>query len=334
MKQNMTSIHKKSILVTGGAGFIGSNLVMALLKDDRIERVRVIDNFATGFKKNIAPFLGDPKFELIEGDIRDYNTCLNACKGVELVSHQAALGSVPRSIKDPLTTHDVNITGSLNIFQAAVENGVKRVVFAASSSTYGDSQGLPKVEDKIGRPLSPYAVTKYVNELYADVYARTYGLEYIGLRYFNVFGPNQDPNGAYAAVIPLFFKAALEQKAPTINGDGTNSRDFTFVENAVEANLFSLFADNSLAVNQIYNVACGERTSLNQLWDMICEVAGCNLKANHGPNREGDIPHSLADVEKARKLLGYKGKILLKEGLKKTLAFYKHNKTNVNIETN
>lgn len=316
--------NKTSILVTGGAGFIGSNLVGALLADERVKKVRVLDNLFTGFRKNLTEFEGNPKFEFVEGDIRDFDTCLKACEGIDLISHQAALGSVPRSIKDPLTTHEVNITGTLHILQAAVKQGIKRVVYAASSSTYGDSPGLPKVEDKIGKPLSPYAVTKYVNELYADVYARTYGLEYIGLRYFNVFGPKQDPNGAYAAVIPLFFKAALENKAPTINGDGTNSRDFTFVDNAVEANLLSLFTENQDAINQVYNVACGEQTSLNQLWDMICEVAGCSVKANHGPNRKGDIPHSLADVEKARGLLGYKGEILLKEGLERTYSFYYH----------
>ncbi|MBK8547491.1 MAG: SDR family oxidoreductase [Saprospiraceae bacterium] len=311
-----------NILVTGGAGFIGSNLVGALLSHDRVQKVRVIDNLATGFRKNLSEFEENPKFEFLEGDIRNFETCLKACEGMDLVSHQAALGSVPRSIKDPLTTHEVNITGTLNIFQAALQQGVKRVVFAASSSTYGDSPGLPKVEDKIGKPLSPYAVTKYVNELYADVFARTYGIEYIGLRYFNVFGPKQDPNGAYAAVIPLFFKAALEKKAPNINGDGTNSRDFTFVDNAVEANILSLFTDSKEAVNQIYNVACGERTSLNQLWDMICEVTECRLSANHGPNREGDIPHSLAYVGKAKKLLAYEGKYLLKEGLEKAFIYY------------
>ncbi|MBK8853000.1 MAG: SDR family oxidoreductase [Saprospiraceae bacterium] len=317
-----TPKHQNTILVTGGAGFIGSNLVGALLADDRVKKVRILDNLATGFRKNLSEFEDNPKFEFLEGDIRDYETCLKACEGMDLVSHQAALGSVPRSIKDPLTTHEVNITGTLNIFQAALQQGVKRVVFAASSSTYGDSPGLPKVEDKIGKPLSPYAVTKYVNELYADVFARTYGIEYIGLRYFNVFGPKQDPNGAYAAVIPLFFKAALDNKAPTINGDGTNSRDFTFVDNAVEANILSLFTESKEALNQIYNVACGERTSLNQLWDMICEVTECSLPANHGPNREGDIPHSLGDKRKAFEKLGYQGGILVKQGLKKSLLFY------------
>jgi len=314
--------NKANILVTGGAGFIGSNLVEALLKDERVGKVRVLDNLATGFKRNIEEFMGHAGFEFMEGDIRDYDTCVKAFEGMDLVSHQAALGSVPRSIKDPLTTNAVNITGTLHIFQAAKEKGVKRVVFAASSSTYGDSEGLPKVEHIIGKPLSPYAITKYVNELYADVFARSFDFEYIGLRYFNVFGPKQDPNGAYAAVIPLFFKAALENKAPTINGDGTNSRDFTFVANAVEANILSLFTENKEAVNQIYNVACGERTSLNQLWEMICEVTGCTVKANHGPNRTGDIPHSLADVGKAKKLMGYKGEILLKEGFERSFSFY------------
>lgn len=326
-----TPKYQNTILVTGGAGFIGSNLVGALLADERVKKVRVLDNLATGFRKNLTEFESHPNFEFMEGDIRDFETCLKACEGIYLVSHQAALGSVPRSIKDPLTTHEVNITGTLHILQAAVQQGIKRVVFAASSSTYGDSPGLPKVEDKIGKPLSPYAVTKYVNELYADVYARTYGLEYIGLRYFNVFGPKQDPNGAYAAVIPLFFKAALENKAPTINGDGTNSRDFTFVDNAVEANLLSLFTQNDDAVNQIYNVACGERTTLNQLWDMICEVTGCSVKANHGPNRSGDIPHSLADISKAREKLGFHGSIVLKKGLERSLFFYKNQDKTQNV---
>lgn len=326
-KTNQQIDKKQNILVTGGAGFIGSNLVEALLEDERVHKVRVLDNLETGFLKNIAPFIPNQKFEFIEGDIRDFQTCLRVCEGIDHISHQAALGSVPRSIKDPLTTHDVNITGTLNIFQAAIEKGVQRVVFAASSSTYGDSPGLPKVEDKIGKPLSPYAVTKYVNELYADVFARTYGFEYIGLRYFNVFGPKQDPNGAYAAVIPLFFKAALEGNPPTINGDGTNSRDFTYVDNAVEINLLSLFTDNKIALNQIYNVACGEQTSLNQLWDMICEVTGCRLEAKHGPNREGDIPHSLADIGKAQKLLNYTGKFTLKEGLFKSLQYYNQRAT-------
>lgn len=316
------SSDKKNILVTGGAGFIGSNLVARLLDDPSVGKVRVLDNFATGFMKNIEPFMSNPKFELMEGDIRDFDTCMKACEHIDLISHQAALGSVPRSIQDPMTTHEVNITGMLNILQAAVNSHINRVVFAASSSTYGDSQGLPKVEDKIGAPLSPYAVTKYVNELYASVYARTYNLEYIGLRYFNVYGPNQDPNGAYAAVIPLFFKAAIENKSPVINGDGTNSRDFTYVDNAVEANILSLFTENPNAVNQVYNIACGERTSLNELWASIQKVTHCSADAVHGPNRSGDIPHSLASIEKAGKLLGYTGKVKLEEGLMKAFKYY------------
>ncbi len=310
------------ILVTGGAGFIGSNLVAALLQDERVEYVRVLDNLATGFLKNIEEFISHPKFEFFEGDIRNFDTCLKATQGIHLISHQAALGSVPRSIKDPITTNAVNIEGTLNIFKAAVENKVKRVVFAASSSTYGDSLGLPKVEDVIGKPLSPYAVTKYVNELYADVFARTYDFEFIGLRYFNVYGPKQDPNGAYAAVIPLFFKAAIEGKGPIINGDGNHSRDFTYVENAVEANILGLFTNNQDAINQVYNIACGERTTLNELWQHIKSVTNCTSDATHGPNRSGDIPHSLASIEKAQKLLGYTSAIKLMEGLERAFEFY------------
>lgn len=312
----------QNILVTGGAGFIGSNLVQALLLDNRVGLVRVLDNLATGFKHNITSFTDHPKFEFFEGDIRDFDNCLKATEGIHLISHQAALGSVPRSIKDPITTNAVNIDGTLNIFNAAVENKVKRVVFAASSSTYGDSQGLPKVEHIIGKPLSPYAVTKYVNELYADVFAKTYDFEYIGLRYFNVYGPKQDPNGAYAAVIPLFFKAAIDGKGPIINGDGTNSRDFTYVENAVEANILSLFTENAEAINQVYNIACGERTTLNELWQNIKTVTSCTVDAINGPNRSGDIPHSLASIEKAQSLLNYTGKVKLKEGLEKAFEFY------------
>ena len=313
----MTNNTQKNILVTGGAGFIGSNLVEALLKDERVGQVRVLDNLSNGFLKNIEEFINHPRFEFIQGDIRDYDTCLGACQGMDLVSHQAALGSVPRSIKDPITTDRVNIGGTLNMFTAVKESKVKRIVFAASSSTYGDSEGLPKVEHTIGKPLSPYAITKYVNELYADVFARTYeGFEYIGLRYFNVFGPKQDPNGAYAAVIPLFMKAAKEGKAPTINGDGTYSRDFTYVANAVEANLKALFTDNAQAVNEIYNVACGDRTTLNELWQFICEALGVDIKPKYGPNRDGDIPHSLADVGKVKELLGYEGSVKIKQGLK------------------
>ena len=312
-----------NILVTGGAGFIGSNLVEALLQDSRIGKIRILDNLATGFKKNIEPFLINENVEFIEGDISDFNTCLNACRNVDLISHQAALGSVPRSIKDPLTTNEVNITGTLNIFQAAVQSGVKRVVFAASSSTYGDSENLPKVEHIIGKPLSPYAVTKYVMELYAEVFSKTYNFEYIGLRYFNVFGPNQDPNGAYAAVIPLFMKAAIEEKSPTINGDGTYSRDFTYVANAVHANIQALFADKKEAINQIYNIAFGERTTLNELWINIKQVSETKAEAIYGNNRVGDIPHSLAEINKARLLLDYAPTIGIKSGLRQTFNWFK-----------
>ena len=311
-----------NVLITGGAGFIGSNLAAALLQDDRVSKVRVFDNLATGFLKNLDDIMTNPKFEFIEGDIRDVEACRAAMKDIHLVSHQAALGSVPRSVKDPLTTNAVNINGTLNIFNAAYELGIKRVVFAASSSTYGDSEGLPKVEDKIGNPLSPYAVTKLVNELYAGVYARVYGLEYIGLRYFNVFGPKQDPNGAYAAVIPLFFKAALENERPVINGDGEHSRDFTYVDNAVEANILALFTEDVQAINQIYNVACGERTSLNELWNNINAITNTSIPAIYGPNRAGDIAHSLADITKARQLLGYSAAIKVKEGLEKSFNWY------------
>lgn len=310
------------ILVTGGAGFIGSNLVGALLQDKRVSFVRVLDNLATGFKSNLVEFQDHECFELLEGDIRDIETCLKATEGIDRISHQAALGSVPRSIKDPLTTNDVNVAGTLNIFRAAVENNVDRVVFAASSSTYGDSKGLPKVEHTIGNPLSPYAVTKYVNELYASVFATTYKFKYVGLRYFNVFGPKQDPNGAYAAVIPLFFKAAIENQAPTINGDGSFSRDFTFVQNAVQANILSLFSDNDDALNQIYNVAVGERISLNELWDNITEITGSAAKAIYGPEREGDIPHSLADISKAKSLLEYNPLFTTRAGLEKSYDWY------------
>jgi UDP-N-acetylglucosamine 4-epimerase len=316
---------KKNILVTGGAGFIGSNLVSALLKDERVGIVRVFDNLATGFKHNLIEFEKHPRFQFIEGDIRDYDSCINACIGIDAISHQAALGSVPRSIKDPITSNNVNITGFLNVFTAAKESGIKRIVFAASSSTYGDSKNLPKVEDIIGNPLSPYAVTKYVNELYARVYADLYGIEYLGFRYFNVFGPKQDPNGAYAAVIPLFMKAAIENNPPTINGDGSYSRDFTYVDNAVQANILGLFTENQDAFNQIYNIACGERTTLTQLWENIKVASGTQVDALYGPNRVGDIPHSLADVSKAKQLLGYNPSVKVKDGLMRAYKWYTAN---------
>ena len=314
-----------NILVTGGAGFIGSNLVHALLQHDRISLVRVMDNLSTGHLKNIEKFAHQTKFEFVEGDIRDFEACKRACEGIDLISHQAALGSVPRSIKDPLTTNEVNITGTLNIFLAAANQGVRRIVFAASSSTYGDSKELPKREERIGKPLSPYAVTKYVNELYADVFAQTFGIEYVGLRYFNIFGPNQDPNGSYAAVIPLFFQAALTNVSPTINGDGSNSRDFTYVENAVEANIKALFIENKESINTIYNIACAEKTSLVELWNLIKELTGANCDCIFGPTRLGDVSHSLASIDKAKALLMYEGEIKIKEGLEITSSWYKQN---------
>lgn len=311
-----------NILLTGGAGFIGSNLTKALLNHESISLVRVIDNFSTGYRQNLQDILSHPKFKLIEGDITDFATCEKAMQGIELVSHQAALGSVPRSIVDPINTNVNNITGSLNIYTAAKNAGIKRIVYAASSSTYGDSQSLPKVEDSIGRPLSPYAVTKYVMELYADVFAKTYGMEFIGLRYFNVFGPHQSPKGAYAAVIPLFMEAVISGQAPTLNGDGSYSRDFTYIDNVVQANIKALFTTNPEAVNQVYNTAFGESTTLLQLYDYIKEIAGSSLEPQFGPFRKGDIPHSLANIDKAKKLLDYHPEISVADGLRKAYAWY------------
>lgn len=314
-----------NILLTGGAGFIGSNLCRALLQDERVALVRVLDNLSTGYRQNLQAVEQHPKFEWMEGDITDWNTCEKAMKGIHLVSHQAALGSVPRSIADPVRTNAANITGTLHVFTAAKNAGVKRIVYAASSSTYGDHPALPKTEDVIGRPLSPYAVTKFVMELYADVFARTYGMEFIGLRYFNVFGPHQSPQGAYAAVIPLFMDAVIRHVAPVINGDGSYSRDFTYVDNVVQANLSAVFTQNPEAINKVYNVACGEGTTLLQLFQMIGEVAGSDLKPQFGPFRQGDIPHSLADITRARTLLGYHPAISVKEGLKRAFAWYREN---------
>ncbi len=313
---------KKNILVTGGAGFIGSNIVGALLEEERVGQVIVLDNLSTGNRQNIEPFLKHPDFEFVWGDITDFNTCLDVCKQVDLVCHQAALGSVPRSIKSPLTTNNVNITGTLNIFTAAKECGIKRIVYAASSSTYGDSKELPKQEDKVGSPISPYAVSKLVNELYANVYGKLYGLEFIGLRYFNVFGPRQDPNGAYAAVIPLFAQALLYNQTARINGDGEQSRDFTYVSNAVQANVKALFVEDKNAVNQVYNIACGERISINELYHYLRELAHSEQLPDYGPPRPGDVKHSLADISKAQRLLAYEPEMKVRDGLRKVFAWY------------
>jgi len=318
---------KYSFLVTGGAGFIGSNLVEYLLKF-KARKVRVLDNLSTGLKTNLREYLENPAFEFAEGDIRDLETCKKAVADMDFVLHQAALGSVPRSILDPLTTNNVNITGFVNMLVAVKESPVKRMVYAASSSTYGDSKQLPKVEDQIGKPLSPYAVTKYVNELYADVFARSFNMELIGLRYFNVFGPRQDPDGAYAAVIPKFTDQLIRHQPPLINGDGDYSRDFTFIENVVQANILALFAKGADVINTVYNVACGEQTSLNQLVAALKENLSVydpsigQVHATHGPYRAGDIPHSLASIEKAKNKLGYAPKFNFAEGLRKSVAWY------------
>lgn len=319
----------KSILITGGAGFIGSNLCDYFLQKGY--KVVCLDNFATGHRKNIIPFLENENFKLIEGDIRNLDTCIQATKNIDYVLHQAALGSVPRSIKDPLTTNEVNISGFLNMLSAAKDAGVKRFVYAASSSTYGDSESLPKVEDKIGKPLSPYAITKYVNELYAEIFSKTYGIETIGLRYFNVFGRRQDPNGAYAAVIPKFVMQLMNHESITINGDGNYSRDFTYIDNVIQMNELAMLSDNPKGLNTVYNTAFGDRTTLNDLVKYLKQfLSEFDSKINdveviHGPNRAGDIPHSLASIEKAKTLLNYSPKHSFQEGLKEAVQWYWEN---------
>ncbi len=316
-KYHPTELSNYSFLVTGGAGFIGSNLVEYLLKFGA-KKVRVLDSLATGFKENIQQFESNSAFEFMEGDIRNLETCKQAMQGIDFVSHQAALGSVPRSINDPLTSNEVNVTGFLNMLIAQKENPkVQRLVYAASSSTYGDSKALPKVEDNIGKPLSPYAVTKLVNELYADVFYKTYNTQTIGLRYFNVFGPNQSPTGAYAAVIPLFIQALKDGVPPTINGDGEQTRDFTFVENAVQANVRAFFAPAE-AINEVFNVAYGQRISLNTLWENLNRISGENIAAIYGPDRKGDVKDSLANIDKAKRLLGYEPLFSVEDGLEIT----------------
>lgn len=325
MEENINS----TILITGGAGFIGSNLCEYFLS--KKYKVVCLDNFATGHRHNVKLFMNDPNFTLIEGDIRNLEDCQNAVKGVDYVLHEAALGSVPRSIIDPVTTNDVNVSGFLNMLVASRDAKVKRFIYAASSSTYGDSVGLPKVEDVIGKPLSPYAITKYVNELYAEIFSRTYGLETIGLRYFNVFGRKQDPNGAYAAVIPKFVMQLMQLESPIINGDGNYSRDFTYIDNVIQMNELAMTTNNPEAVNSVYNTAFGDRTTLNDLLKYLKEYLSkydsriANVEVIHGPNRAGDIPHSLASIDKAKSLLRYNPKYSMQQGLKEAVDWYWNN---------
>ena len=317
---------KTAVLITGGAGFIGTNLCEYFLSKGYF--VICLDNFATGFRHNVTPFLNNESFRLIEGDIRNLETCKAAVTDVDYVLHQAALGSVPRSINDPITTNDVNVSGFLNMLSASKEAKVKRFVYAASSSTYGDSESLPKVEDVIGKPLSPYAITKYVNELYADIFNKTYGLETVGLRYFNVFGRKQDPNGAYAAVIPKFVMQLMKHESPIINGDGNFSRDFTYIDNVIQMNELAMLSKNPEAINTVYNTAFGDRTTLNDMVTSLKEYLSdfdseiSNIPIIHGPNRVGDIPHSLASIDKAKKLLNYNPKYSFQQGLKEAVKWY------------
>lgn len=325
----MDKLFSSSVLVTGGAGFIGSNLIEALLSQGN--RVVCLDNFVTGKRENIAAFINHPDFTLIEGDIRDQEACHSACKGIDYVLHEAALGSVPRSINDPVTSTEVNIDGFVKMLIAARDAGVKRFVYAASSSTYGDHPALPKKEDIIGNPLSPYAITKYVNELYAKVFNDLYGIETIGLRYFNVFGKRQDPDGAYAAVIPKFIKALMNGESPVINGDGSQSRDFTYVENVVQINQLALLSKKPAALNTVYNVAFGENTTLIDLYNYIIEFLSVhlpevkNIKPGYGPSRKGDVLHSLASIDKAKNLLGYDPQYSIRDGLQLAIEWYYKN---------
>ncbi len=321
----MTNI---KILITGGAGFIGSNLVEKYMTDDRIALVRVIDDLSNGYYENIQEFENNPKFEFIKADICNYEACIAATKNINKVSHQAALGSVPRSVENPMRTTEVNILGTVNILHACVVNKVERIVLACSSSTYGDSKELPKVEDNIGKPLSPYAITKFAVELYADVFQKTYGLNYVALRYFNVFGPKQNPDNPYAAVIPIFCKAFSENKPATIFGDGETSRDFTYIANALQANDLALFTENNNALNQVYNVACGEQTTLNEMVQMLQQISNNNMNAQYANERKGDVKHSKANIDKAKNLLQYHPDILFKAGLEKIYQWYQSEYSN------
>lgn len=327
---NQRQIKNSNVLVTGGAGFIGSNLIDALMNQNN--QVVCLDNFSTGKRKNIEHHLGNIHFKLIDGDIRNLDTCKAACEGIDIVLHQAALGSVPRSIEDPVTTNEVNITGFLNMLIASKDSNVKRFVYAASSSTYGDHPGLPKKEETIGNPLSPYAVTKYVNELYASVFARTYGLETIGLRYFNVFGRRQDPQGAYAAVIPKFIDSLVRKKQPTINGDGKTSRDFTYIDNVVQINQLAALTNNMKAINRVFNVAYGDRISLLNMFELLKTMMSkfdpkiSEINPILGPERAGDVRHSQADISLAKNLLGYNPMYDFESGISEYTKWYWENK--------
>ena len=319
-------LNNVTILVTGGAGFIGSNLCEVLI--EKGSKVICLDNFSTGNKDNLLQLSNETNFTIMQGDIRKLDDCIKATKGVDYVLHQAALGSVPRSLKNPIITNDVNISGFLNMLIASRNNGVKRFVYAASSSTYGDSESIPKTEDIIGKPLSPYAITKYVNELYAEIFSKNYGLETIGLRYFNVYGRKQDPNGAYAAVIPKFVSQLIKRKSPVINGDGSYSRDFTYIDDVIQANLLSLVTTNDDAVNTVYNIAYGSRNTLNDLFSYLKDYLSdfdseiSNIEVIYGPNRPGDVPHSHASVHKAKVNLNYNPKFSLQKGLKEAVKWY------------
>lgn len=318
-----------SFLVTGGAGFIGSNIVKYLVQHNA-GKIRILDNLSNGYKHNIEEFLHLPNVEFIEADLTDFEVCNRIVEGIDFISHQAALGSVPRSIENPIATHNANVNAFMNLMVAAKDAGVKRFVYASSSSVYGDSKELPKVEDKIGNALSPYAVSKRVNELYAEVFYKTYNLPTIGLRYFNIYGPNQSPEGAYAAAIPLFMKALLRNQSPIIFGDGLQTRDFTFVENAVQANIKAMLCDDKNAYGQFFNIACGERTSILDMFQILKKYAGATVYAVFKEERKGDVRDSLADISKAKNLLGYEPKVFFDEGLKITLAWFKNSRYNIN----
>ena len=324
-----TDLSKTSFLITGGAGFIGSNIVQYLFNNNA-GKIRVLDNFSNGLLKNISQFIGHKNFDFIEGDIRDYETCKKCCEGIDYVSHQAALGSVPRSIKDPITTNEVNANGFLNMILAAKESSVKRFIYASTSAIYGDHPALPKKEEQTGNPLSPYAVSKKTNELYAQVFSNTFKIETIGLRYFNVFGPNQSPSGPYAAVIPLFIQSVIDNKPPFIDGDGEQTRDFTFVDNVVQANIRALLTTNSEAINRVYNVALGERVSINELFNIITRLYKSDIKPAYREKRSGDVRDSLADISAAKKLLSYNPLIELNEGLAITIEWFRQSMINSN----